>query len=402
VASSFDPNNIDGTYEFYSIATDVAGNIEAAPLIADSSTIFDHTNPIVSANNATNVWYTTNPNITLSVSDSIAKYNWDSAASASIGTNFTNLQTINIPSEGEHILYLYAEDNAGNSSTWSGLYKLDTIKPTGIWLSPTSGSTISGIANLSFDTSDAVVYKYAPDGSSIFTTITGPSWDTTSLALGKYILRATITDNAGNTIDVDENVYVAAVLTSFKHRVISTTEILIDWTTDRLTDGRVVFDRVSHFLVSEYPNSTGTVNSAPNYSTSHSVVIGGLAPGTYYHYRAVSAGTPVVVSFEESDRTSSEAVPGGVSDGVSTGNGGNPTVNTLPVVPPAPVFVQGEIAGIETEIIEPTLIPTPTPTTEQVLSVQDTVNSSNKFILLAILFSALSFVFLIFIIRMHV
>ncbi len=465
-----------GTWNFNIIANDMAGNKSST---ASGSLIVDRSSPGLSANNNSSAWYSINPDITLSVVDVgdslvyISKYNWDSAANETEGTDFTNGQIINIPSGGEHVLYLYAVDYASNSSTWSGTYKLDTqnpvvsssntslswvnsvasivvsatdatpgsslsfvkyawnlpassgtltsdganllsslvegdqvlnlyaedvsgrsatssgqyrfdkTSPTGVWAVPTENSTISGTTDLSINTDDnvsgvaSIVFKYAPEGSTEFTVITGSVWDTTQLSLGKYTLRATIVDKAGNMANVDENVFIAAVITSFKHRVISTTEILIEWTTDRPTDGRVVYDRTSHFLVSEYPNSTGTVNSAPNYSTSHSVVIGGLAPGTYYHYRAVSAGTPVVISFEESDRTSSEAVPGGVSDGRSTY-----VPSSSLVIVPTPTVQQDQVAGVETEIIEITPTPISTPQVEGISTDLPTPSDFNWWFLL--------------------
>ncbi|MBI2310658.1 Ig-like domain repeat protein [Candidatus Collierbacteria bacterium] len=42
---NFDPAGTDGTYEFHSIATDNAGNVENASVTADDATIYDDTNP---------------------------------------------------------------------------------------------------------------------------------------------------------------------------------------------------------------------------------------------------------------------------------------------------------------------------------------------------------------------
>ncbi len=129
VSSSFDPIGVNGTYEFYSIATDIVGNTETKAT-ADDTTVFDN------------------------------------------------------------------------------------IKPTGIWIAPVGGATVTGNVNLEVSASDnlsgiaSITYKYALDSSTNFIIISGSSWDTSSLAAGTYKLRATIIDNAGNQIDVDEVVQV--------------------------------------------------------------------------------------------------------------------------------------------------------------------------------------------------
>jgi hypothetical protein len=46
---AFDAAGADGTYSFYTVATDLAGNVEAAPATADTSTLLDRTGPSSSA-----------------------------------------------------------------------------------------------------------------------------------------------------------------------------------------------------------------------------------------------------------------------------------------------------------------------------------------------------------------
>ncbi|MEK7503983.1 MAG: hypothetical protein AAB550_00565 [Patescibacteria group bacterium] len=280
VATSFDPAGVNGTYEFYSIATDVAGNVETKTLV-DDSTIYDDTNP------------------------------------------------------------------------------------TGTWVTPVVNTTISGSTDLVINTDDnlsgvdTVVYKYAPDGSSTFTAIPGTTWDTTLLALGKYTLRAVITDNAGNVYNADESVYVAAVITSFSHFTVDTNRIQIDWITDRSTDGKVIYDTVSHSSTDGYAFSTGTLD----YGTTHSMIIAGLSDNTYYYFRAVSAGTPIVISTQGWNKTFTVTCAGGGGGGGD--GGGTPTSNTPPANPPAPAAIQGQVAGAAIEEPEPVveeLSPTPSPT----------------------------------------
>jgi len=97
----------------------------------------DTTPPTVSATGASSSWYTTNPTITLSTADtggsglSYSKYSWNTndAICRSSGTPFTNGNTINIVSQGTHILYLCNADGAGNTGSWNGTYKLDSGEP---------------------------------------------------------------------------------------------------------------------------------------------------------------------------------------------------------------------------------------------------------------------------------
>src|SRR5207248_2371081 len=87
-----------------------------------------------SSNNQIAGWFTSNPTITLSAADALSglnvvRYNWDSIATSSIGTIFTNGITVNIIGQGVHTLYLYISDIAGNSIAPTGVYRLDTVNP---------------------------------------------------------------------------------------------------------------------------------------------------------------------------------------------------------------------------------------------------------------------------------
>jgi uncharacterized protein (TIGR02145 family) len=96
----------------------------------------DTTNPTIFANNNSSNWQTIDPAITLSTHDDISlnysKYTWDSDDNTcrTLGTSFSNNDTINITTEGTHTLYLCNQDTATNTNSWSGTYKLDTQNPT--------------------------------------------------------------------------------------------------------------------------------------------------------------------------------------------------------------------------------------------------------------------------------
>ncbi|HSV95053.1 MAG TPA: fibronectin type III domain-containing protein [Spirochaetia bacterium] len=151
--------------EFTFIATDAASNSSSKTVVISN---IDKKVPVVNADNASSSWKNVNFDITLSVSDtggsmlSVAKYNWDSAASETVGTDFQNGQTIN-PLQGSHVLYLYAKDNAGNESTWNGTYKFDSEKPLAPKLdAPEDGFKTKGVAfSQKWESvADAVLYEY--------------------------------------------------------------------------------------------------------------------------------------------------------------------------------------------------------------------------------------------------
>jgi hypothetical protein len=254
--------------------------------------------------------------------------------------------------------------------TWA---TIDVAAPKAAWTSPASGTTISGTATLVISAIDedvtkikSIVYEYKKnDGLDVFH-VTTDVWDTTPLTLGEYIVRATVTDNAGNITQVSRTFYVAAVITGFTHFTVDTNRIRIDWITDRPTDGRVVYDVNSHSRIdaNNFPNygyafSTGTLG----YGTNHSMIIAGLSDNTIYYFRVVSAGTPVVISQQGSNRTFAVTGAGGGGGG-GTGGGGTPTSNIPPAIPPAPAAIAGQVAGVETEIT-PTPLPSPTPIVER-------------------------------------
>lgn len=292
LSSDFDPANIDGTYEFYSIATDAAGNVELAPEAADSSTIFDHSNPTAS---------------------------WDSpAADSSISGTVT--------------LQVSASDSP------------------------------AGIASILFQ------YK-RNDGIDSFHD-TPALWDTTSLPLDNYTIRAIVTDNAGNATTIDRIVGIAAVITGESSSTISTNSFTVTWTTDRPTSGRIVYDTVSHPVLGAAPNysyafSTGTIDTSPE-TTSHTITVSGLSDNTIYYWRMVSAGSPTVVSDEYQNKTFSVS-GAGTSTSTSTSTS-TPLALVLGAAVQPQYFAAAtpveEVLGLSTEpspIPTATLLPSPTP-----------------------------------------
>ena len=204
-----DSAKLQGDWNFSVQSQDNAGNLSS---LSTFQLIVDTTSPSVGANNSSSNWQTINPTITLSVLDlggsgldaSKVRYRWDSAADATTGTIFTDGTTINIPSEGEHTLYLYAGDAAGNSSTSSGTYKLDLVNPTvsatgasSSWQASVPAITVSA----SDITSGVAVVKYAWDADASTGTVTtnGANLASTYPGDGNHTLNLYVQDNSGRS-----------------------------------------------------------------------------------------------------------------------------------------------------------------------------------------------------------
>ncbi len=371
------PNNVTATgndwggASYANIQTSIYDQTDDASL---GLVVIDDTAPSVNAGPDKVVNTSFTQDTTASDTFGITSYLWSAPGEVIFNNPTIEDPNISASLDGTYTVTLKVTDTSGNINSDTFQLTWDTVAPTGAWTSPVNNFTISGTETLTADASDnlsgiaSVVYRYAPDGSSVFTTISSTSWDTASLDLGKYTLRAIVTDKAGNFVNIDEIVYVAAVITSFAHFTIDTNRIQVDWTTDRPTDGHVVYDTHSHSSVDEYAFSTSTEHLAPDYGTSHSIVIGGLADNTSYYFRAISAGTPVVVSEQGGNKTFTVAGGGGGSGGGGDGGtiAGISTIFTPPFSSPTTLFTTQfipveEILGEATVSAEIFPIPTPTP-----------------------------------------
>jgi len=228
--------------------------------------------------------------------------------------------------DGTYVLRAGARDNSGRTRNVDINITVDNTPPVVSWVTPVVGSVISGSTTLEVSVSEDATTEFSyqrQDGLDTFHTITSP-WDTSSLPLDAYTLRAIVTDTAGNSTTVDETVEVAAVISTEGGSTPGFGQITISWTTDRPTSGRIIYDTISHTVLGAAPNygyafSTGTVDESPK-STSHTITITGLSDNTIYFWRTVSAGSPVAVGPEKSSRTFS--YPGASGGGGGGGGGG--------------------------------------------------------------------------------
>ncbi|MFH2140776.1 MAG: Ig-like domain-containing protein [Bacteroidota bacterium] len=251
---------------------------------------------------------------------------------------------------------------------------IDKIMPTGNWVYPLGNSNISGIVNLNFQANDdssgvaAVRYEYkVNDGVTAFIPIDS-IWDTNPLKLDSYILRAIVTDNAGNEIVFDQLVQVSAIISNVKSTTPTIDSTVVTWTTDKPTKSRVVYDTVPHGVSGDAPNygyafSTGTSDISPKV-TSHSITITGLADMTDFYYRVISEGSPVSIGEEYRFRTLSKA-------GSPDPTGNSPTVQATVLGANTTALKSkynylsdsNNVLGLET-IAEPQSSPTPSPKPE--------------------------------------
>ena len=191
---------------------DIAWNTRSIPYIVNN---IDKNSPTTSANNSsTSLWRNTKVDITLSMWDngwswiSYAKYKWDSNT-CTTGTNFTNWQKIQVPSEWTHTLYLCTSDVAWNTQTWSGVYKYDATKPTvvdnyaydNIWIN--TGRTITLTPNdpKGSDHSGISSTKYCWGASCLPVTWTTSTSITVTGQINN-VIRYQSYDNAGNSSNI--------------------------------------------------------------------------------------------------------------------------------------------------------------------------------------------------------
>jgi len=276
--------------------------------------------------------------------------------------------------DGTYDFKAVATDKAGNVEETAYAYGViyDTTDPELSWTSPVEDTIISGttvilsVATDNLSGVESVVYSYQrDDGVDIWHEIailtSSPyevSWDTTGLALDNYNLKAVATDNAGNSIVIERSVGVAAVISNESWSRPGWGEITISWTTDRPTDGKVVYDTVSHAIDLNHPNygyahSSGIVDTSPK-TLSHTITLSGLTNSETYYWRTVSGGSPKVISSESRGDTFS--IPGGDTGGggVVAGVTTSTTTTSFPYAEfeetSTPEDDSEEVLGEETEI----------------------------------------------------
>jgi hypothetical protein len=197
-----------GYYEFYTMATDLAGNVEAAPASADIGHAYDNQTPVIAPDptpNAVTAGQTQTFNITIPASSGVVsvQISLDNATFVNAtgpGTWTASLALAN----GSNTIYIRAADAAGNIGYSTRHLYLDTAAPAITIGSPANGTmfTVSTVTVSGTATDNVLVGKIeaSTDGGATWTTANGTTAWTVNLTLGNgatnILVRAT--DNAGN------------------------------------------------------------------------------------------------------------------------------------------------------------------------------------------------------------
>ena len=212
--------------------------------------------------------------------------------------------------DGDYRAHVSVTDMAGNSSTagWTDYFTIDTTSP----LAPTATFALNA------DGTQAVTLN-AETGASVYYTIDGsiptigstPYNSTFDIApvvapATPLTIKAIAVDAAGNVSPV----YTVAgpSITNQASQTATTSSITLVWTTGTPATSRVVYDTVPHATLgsdANYGYAFSTVEDTTK-TTSHSVTITGLTPGTTYYFRVVSHGSPTTVSPEITSLTLNE------------------------------------------------------------------------------------------------
>jgi hypothetical protein len=216
---SFDTTSVaDGVYDFRTVATDVAGNAETAPAAVTNKRI-DNTPPsatMLSPGDPVRGTVT----LTSTTSDAgsgIATVTYELAPHGGAFATQPASWDTTVVADGLYDLRVIATDNAGSSTTSPLITtRVDNTPPSLTFSSPAAGANVRGTVSLVATASDAspasppVTFEYKLHSGSTWTA-TSSSWDTATLPSGDglYDLRATATDDAGNTAQVvNQNILV--------------------------------------------------------------------------------------------------------------------------------------------------------------------------------------------------
>ena len=130
---------------------------------------------------------------------------WQSVSGSSLGTNGFD--------DGALDLRATATDKAGNSDSASKTVQVNNQKLE-VTTSLSSGAELSGTVELSTkfsiqnDDGTGLTYEYSTDGGDAWQAVGGSSFDTTTVADGEIVLKASSTDAAGNSDSASQTVAI--------------------------------------------------------------------------------------------------------------------------------------------------------------------------------------------------
>jgi hypothetical protein len=370
---SFNAAEGDGNYSFYSLATDKAGNAEAAPSTPDTTTLVDTTNPTSSASspqfsNSTTftVGYTaSDPGSSpsgLAEVDIYARGPSDSAFSlvhafttgSLTGGSFSYTAT---EGDGNYSFYSVATDRAGNveavPTTPDSTTPVDTQAPTSSASSPqfsnsTSftvsytasdpGSNASGLAQVD-------IYAKGPSDSaySLAHTFTTGTLSSGSFSYpagegdGSYSFYSVATDKAGNVEAVPSTPDTTTLVDTVKPTssvtplpTLNSATFIVGFTASDLGSNASGLAEVDVYV-------KGPSDSA--YSLAHAFTTGTLTGGSFSYSTAEGSGTYSFYSVAKDRAGNVEAAPAAAQ--AST---------TLPSAPP-PGPTPSPVRGITAQLV---------------------------------------------------
>jgi Bacterial Ig domain/Purple acid Phosphatase, N-terminal domain/Abnormal spindle-like microcephaly-assoc'd, ASPM-SPD-2-Hydin len=172
----------------------------------------------------------------------------------------------------------------------------DATPPTVAVTAPVSGNTVKSTVTISASAGDNVGVagvQFQLDGVKLGAEVTTQpytvAWNTTAAADGTHVLTAVARDAAGNvatSVGVSVSVANAAVADTTAPTIsgittsVTASGAVIGWTTNEPGDTQVEYG-----LTKSY-GAQAPLNAA--LQTSHTQTIGGLKPGTWYHFRVRS------------------------------------------------------------------------------------------------------------------
>src|SRR5206468_3848956 len=222
---------VQGTYRFYTRATDVAGNVEAAPANPDATTtqtLQDSIAPAIDVSHTadgSNGWNVNDP-VTVTVTASDAGSGLAAAPSCTVDGSPATLTgpaspwTLSVTGEGSHPVSCSVSDNATNPNSDSDTVTIDTVDPTISVSHSADGSNdwnISSPVTIDVTASDATSgLAAAPsclDGATALVLTPGApgTWTTTVAGDGSHAIGCSVDDNAANPRSDSDTVTIDTV-----------------------------------------------------------------------------------------------------------------------------------------------------------------------------------------------
>lgn len=201
-----DASGGDGFYEFYTTATDAAGNVESAPAVADAHTTVDRLAPVssyvVSGTEGEGGWFAGPLSVNLSATDAGSgvdriEYDLDGGGWGTYGG------PIDVSGDGVHTISFRALDLAGNAESPQSLtVRIDSLAPVVSIAEPAQDAIVHPSVTLRWTRTDAGSgirgCTVAVDGQPPIPAGTSSTRELGGLGDGPHEVRVVCDDHAGN------------------------------------------------------------------------------------------------------------------------------------------------------------------------------------------------------------